>query len=61
MMPSIGFNTSSLLVIDLYFNKLSGELPEDMFSHYPSLQWLDLSFNQFYGKLPSTLFKCKNL
>jgi hypothetical protein len=60
-MPSIVSSMSSLQVIVLYYNKLSGGLPEEMFNLLPNLQRLGLSYNQFYGQLPSILFRCQQL
>jgi hypothetical protein len=60
-MPFIVSSMSSLQVIVLYYNNLSGGLPEDMFNLLPNLQRLGVSYNQFYGQLPSSLFKCQQL
>ncbi|KAM7260425.1 hypothetical protein ACFE04_016166 [Oxalis oulophora] len=50
--PSIS-NLTSLSVLNLSYNRLSGILPEGLFSSFISIQMVDLSSNQFTGNFPS--------
>ncbi|XP_021807903.1 LRR receptor-like serine/threonine-protein kinase EFR [Prunus avium] len=52
---------SSLTVLTLYDNSLSGGLPDNICQHLPSLQILSLALNHFDGPLPSKLWQCKEL
>ncbi|CAL9004653.1 unnamed protein product [Prunus brigantina] len=57
--PVAVFNMSSLIVLTLYGNSLSGGLPNNICQHLPSLQILNLGRNQFDGPLPSRLWQCR--
>ncbi|XVF78303.1 hypothetical protein PTKIN_Ptkin14bG0121200 [Pterospermum kingtungense] len=59
--PSSIFNLSSLQLLALGSNKLSGDLSSHMFDHLCQLRLLDLGENQFSGIIPNCLFKCKEL
>ena len=62
--PSLLFNISSLWLINLSNNSLTGDLPHNMCSHHhhPSvLEWLMLSFNQLTGTIPYNLWQCREL
>ncbi|KAF7147959.1 hypothetical protein RHSIM_Rhsim03G0025800 [Rhododendron simsii] len=51
---------SSLRIMKLSSNKLSGILPSSI-GNFTSLEWLHLNNNSFYGELPSTLRNCTSL
>ncbi|CAL2225860.1 unnamed protein product [Prunus armeniaca] len=59
--PVVVFNMSSLNMLILYGNNLSGGLPDNICQHLPSLQILNLGRNQFDGPLPSKLWQCREL
>ncbi|CAL2251971.1 unnamed protein product [Prunus armeniaca] len=59
--PVVVFNMSSLTMVNLYGNNLSGGLPDNICQHLPSLQELSLGFNQFDGPIPSKLWQCGEL
>ncbi|KAG2709038.1 hypothetical protein I3760_05G220300 [Carya illinoinensis] len=59
-MPSMIFNLSSLEILDLQSNKLSGRLMKK-FDNLPNLLAMSVKDNQFHGELPSTLYNCKQL
>ncbi|CAL9005302.1 unnamed protein product [Prunus brigantina] len=59
--PVAVFNMSSLTLLTLYGNSLSGGLPDNICQHLPSLQTLVLGRNQFDGPLPSKLWQCTEL
>ncbi|XP_010050956.2 putative receptor-like protein kinase At3g47110 [Eucalyptus grandis] len=58
--PPTLFN-KSLTIVDLMHNDLSGGLPSNLCSCWPSIQILELSDNQFNGVIPETLTQCKEL
>ncbi|KAM7271753.1 hypothetical protein ACFE04_030967 [Oxalis oulophora] len=45
-------NLTTLSVVNLSYNRLSGSLPDNFFSSFGNLQVLDLSYNRFIGQLP---------
>ncbi|KAL6292818.1 hypothetical protein ACE6H2_000960 [Prunus campanulata] len=55
------FNMSSLIDLNLYGNKFSGGLPDDICHHLPSLERVNFGRNEFDGSLPSTLWQCTKL
>ncbi|XP_021812004.1 probable LRR receptor-like serine/threonine-protein kinase At3g47570 [Prunus avium] len=59
--PVVVFNMSSLTVLTLYDNSLSGGLPDNICQHLPNLQMVSLSRNKFDGPLPSKLWQCTKL
>ncbi|KAG5592366.1 hypothetical protein H5410_042880 [Solanum commersonii] len=59
--PSSIFNVSSLKVINLIYNALSGTLPNDICHNLRRLEGLQIARNQLSGQLPSNLDKCKEL
>ncbi|XP_021834220.1 probable LRR receptor-like serine/threonine-protein kinase At3g47570 [Prunus avium] len=59
--PASLFNMSSLTILTLYGNSLSGGLPDNICQHLPSLQKANFGRNQFDGPLPSKLWHCKHL
>ncbi|PQQ21851.1 LRR receptor-like serine/threonine-protein kinase EFR [Prunus yedoensis var. nudiflora] len=59
--PVVVFNMSSLTTLTLYGNSLSGDLPDNICQHLPSLQKLNLGCNQFDGPLPSKLWQSGEL
>ncbi|KAL3746006.1 hypothetical protein ACJRO7_015018 [Eucalyptus globulus] len=58
--PPTLFNRS-LTIVDLMYNDLSGSLPSNLCSCWPSIQILQLSDNQFNGVILETLSQCKEL
>nr|TKS09799.1 syntaxin-52-like [Populus alba] len=59
--PSAIFNISSLQLLYLDANKLSGGLPTDICNHLPLLEELVLQGNQLSGQIPPCLCKCRQL
>ncbi|XP_004295582.1 PREDICTED: probable LRR receptor-like serine/threonine-protein kinase At3g47570-like [Fragaria vesca subsp. vesca] len=59
--PITVFNMSSLVILDFYGNNLSGNLPDNICQHLPSIQGLYLGYNQLDGPLPSKWSQCKQL
>ncbi|KAK1361637.1 hypothetical protein POM88_046111 [Heracleum sosnowskyi] len=59
--PSTLFNISSLEIIELSKNKLSGSLSADIQWNVPLLKDLNLQSNLFSGKISSGLWECKRL
>lgn len=60
-LPSTLCNLTSLTVIDLSTNSLSGKIPQCIGTFSRSLSVLDLHMNQFLGKIPSTFPKANIL
>ncbi|TQD88565.1 hypothetical protein C1H46_025884 [Malus baccata] len=59
--PLAVFNMSSLTILALNGNNLSGSFPDNICQHLPSIQVLNLAHNQFDGPLPHKLWQCKEL
>ncbi|GAU35479.1 hypothetical protein TSUD_384340 [Trifolium subterraneum] len=59
--PSKILNISTLEVLALQENYLSGMLPSDMGFGLPNLQYLYLSRNNFVGKIPESISNASNL
>ncbi|KAM5587929.1 hypothetical protein ABKV19_006400 [Rosa sericea] len=59
--PIALFNMSSLTILSLWQNNLSGSLPENICQHLPNIQVLDIGRNIFGGPLPSNWSQCKQL
>ncbi|XP_050106544.1 probable LRR receptor-like serine/threonine-protein kinase At3g47570 isoform X2 [Malus sylvestris] len=59
--PVVVFNMSSLTILALAQNNLSGSLPDNICQHLPSIQLLNLADNQFDGPLPHKLWQCTEL
>ncbi|KAH9686895.1 protein kinase domain-containing protein [Citrus sinensis] len=59
--PFFIFNKSSLQDLDLSDNALSGEIPANICSSLPFLEYFSLSQNMFHGGIPSALSKCTYL
>ncbi|XP_027064425.2 uncharacterized protein [Coffea arabica] len=55
------FNISSLELIFLQRNSLSGSVPDDMCRHLQRLKWIDLSRNKLNGQIPSSIYNCSQL
>ncbi|GAY66422.1 hypothetical protein CUMW_248620, partial [Citrus unshiu] len=55
------FNKSSLQHLDFSHNTLSGEIPANICSSLPFLDFLSLQENMFHGGIPSTLSNCTYL
>ncbi|CAA0841359.1 Probable LRR receptor-like serine/threonine-protein kinase [Striga hermonthica] len=55
------FNISSLQVLDVTWNKLSGILPADMCSHLRQLEEFYLNHNEVYGLIPTQIHECSAL
>ncbi|KAH9714587.1 protein kinase domain-containing protein [Citrus sinensis] len=58
---SFTFNKSSLQHLDFSHNTLSGEIPANICSSHPFLDFLSLEENMFHGGIPSALSKCTYL
>ncbi|PWA98019.1 Concanavalin A-like lectin/glucanase, subgroup [Artemisia annua] len=48
-------NLTSISLLNLSYNFLSGPLSNEFFSSFNSLEIIDLSYNRFFGNLPNTL------
>ncbi|KAL6271042.1 hypothetical protein ACE6H2_027953 [Prunus campanulata] len=59
--PVAIFNMSSLTTLTLFWNSLSGGLPDNICQHLPNLQVVNLGRNKFEGPLPSKLWQCRQL
>ncbi|XP_070680534.1 probable LRR receptor-like serine/threonine-protein kinase At3g47570 isoform X1 [Malus domestica] len=59
--PLAIFNMSSLTILALNGNNLSGSFPDNICQHLPSIQVLNSAHNQFDGPLPHKLWQCKEL
>lgn len=59
--PSGIFNISSLRIISLTSNKLSGNLPARLCNDLPLLAELLLHRNELTGQIPSSLGRCREL
>lgn len=59
--PSTLFNISSLEIINLSKNKLSGSLSSDILWNVPLLKDLRLQTNLLTGQIPSGLWGCERL
>ncbi|PQM42303.1 LRR receptor-like serine/threonine-protein kinase EFR [Prunus yedoensis var. nudiflora] len=59
--PVAVFNMSSLTTLTLFWNSLSGGLPDNICQHLPNLQVVNLGRNKFEGPLPSKLWQCRQL
>ncbi|XP_068328514.1 probable LRR receptor-like serine/threonine-protein kinase At3g47570 [Pyrus communis] len=59
--PLTVFNMSSLTILALNRNNLSGSFPDNICQHLPSIQVLNLAYNEFDGPLPHKLWQCKEL
>ncbi|CAN6546266.1 unnamed protein product [Malus baccata var. baccata] len=59
--PLAVFNMSSLKILALTANYLTGSIPDDLCQHLPSIQILSLARNKLDGPLPSKLWQCKEL
>uniref|UniRef100_A0A0E0MG60 Leucine-rich repeat-containing N-terminal plant-type domain-containing protein n=1 Tax=Oryza punctata TaxID=4537 RepID=A0A0E0MG60_ORYPU len=59
--PQAILNLSSLTLVFLAVNHLSGEIPSDIGNSLPSLQALTLGMNLFYGNVPYSLMNTSNL
>ncbi|XP_017980354.1 PREDICTED: receptor-like protein 12 [Theobroma cacao] len=55
------FNISSLQIINLGYNMLSGHLSSNTFDQLAMLQEFWLDNNHVSGRIPTSLFKCKRL
>lgn len=56
------FNMSSLVEINMRYNRLSGELPNDICSNDTiKLKRIYLTGNQLYGKISANICKCRHL
>ncbi|XP_068311186.1 probable LRR receptor-like serine/threonine-protein kinase At3g47570 [Pyrus communis] len=54
-------NISSLTTLALYGNNMSGNLPDNICEHLPSIRIFNLGRNQFDDLIPSKLWQCKEL
>lgn len=54
-------NCSSMTLLDLSSNSLSGPIPADISRRLPFVTNLDLSFNSFSGEIPEALANCSYL
>ncbi|CAN6694886.1 unnamed protein product [Malus baccata var. baccata] len=54
-------NISSLTALALYGNNMSGNLPDNICEHFPSIRHFNLGQNQLDGLIPSKLWQCKEL
>ncbi|XP_023156870.1 probably inactive leucine-rich repeat receptor-like protein kinase At5g48380, partial [Zea mays] len=54
-------NCSSMTLLDLSSNSLSGPIPADISRRVPFVTNLDLSFNSFLGEIPEALANCSYL
>ncbi|KAM1603482.1 hypothetical protein ACFX1Z_030076 [Malus domestica] len=54
-------NLSSLINLTLYGNNMSGNLPDNICEHLPSIRQFNLGRNQLDGLIPSKLWQCKEL
>ncbi|RXI03311.1 hypothetical protein DVH24_003963, partial [Malus domestica] len=54
-------NISSLTILTLYGNNMSGSLPDNICEHLPSIQIFNFARNQLDGLIPSKLWHCKEL
>ncbi|XP_058092499.1 probably inactive leucine-rich repeat receptor-like protein kinase At5g48380 [Magnolia sinica] len=54
-------NCTSMRVLDLSNNELSGTLPPDIGEIIPYVKILDLSYNNFRGDIPATIVNCNFL
>ncbi|XP_050138297.1 receptor kinase-like protein Xa21 isoform X2 [Malus sylvestris] len=54
-------NISSLSILALFGNSMSGSLPDNICEHLSSVQRINLGQNQFDGRIPSKLWQCKEL
>ncbi|KAE8667027.1 Receptor like protein 33 [Hibiscus syriacus] len=59
--PSSICNWSSLAILDLSRNNLSGTIPECFGNHNKSLEYVDLQMNNFHGKIPDSIGNNKYL
>jgi len=59
--PSKIFNLSSLTVLAVNENSLSGTIPSNTGYNLPSLQYLLLNDNNFVGNIPNNIFNSSNL
>ncbi|KAJ0053853.1 hypothetical protein Pint_01679 [Pistacia integerrima] len=59
--PSFVLNCRNLTYLDLSLNKLSGQIPELVFTNLGKLQYLNLTENQFHGPLSTIISKLSNL
>ncbi|XP_050156387.1 probable LRR receptor-like serine/threonine-protein kinase At3g47570 isoform X1 [Malus sylvestris] len=55
------FNISSLTILNLYGNNMSGSLPDNICEHLSSIRIFNFSGNQLDGLIPSKLWQCKEL
>ncbi|XP_070681427.1 probable LRR receptor-like serine/threonine-protein kinase At3g47570 isoform X1 [Malus domestica] len=55
------FNISSLTILNLYGNNMSGSLPNNICEHLSSIRIFNFSGNQLDGLIPSKLWQCKEL
>ncbi|CDP18322.1 unnamed protein product [Coffea canephora] len=58
ILPSSIYNITSLIKINVYKNKLSSSLPEDLCSNLPAVQFVDLGNNLFSGNIPREIGNC---
>ncbi|KAH7292324.1 hypothetical protein KP509_29G061800 [Ceratopteris richardii] len=62
-LSSNGFvsTASSISVLDLSYNSISGTLPPSLFSQCGNLSWLDISHNSLEGAIPEGVSSCSRL
>ncbi|KAG2297930.1 hypothetical protein Bca52824_034402 [Brassica carinata] len=58
--PVLGGNLSSLVHLDISWNRFSGEIP-DVFNKFPKLEYLMAKSNRFTGGIPKSLANSKTL
>ncbi|XP_048446239.1 receptor kinase-like protein Xa21 isoform X2 [Pyrus x bretschneideri] len=54
-------NISSLTTLTLFWNNMSGSLPDNICEHLLSIRQINLGQNKFDGHIPSKLWQCKDL
>ena len=59
--PSSLFNVSSLWMMSLNSNGLTGGLPSDICDNLPQIEVIAVSYNQLSGSIPSSLSSCRKL
>nr|GMD24870.1 probable LRR receptor-like serine/threonine-protein kinase At3g47570 [Ipomoea batatas]GMD91594.1 probable LRR receptor-like serine/threonine-protein kinase At3g47570 [Ipomoea batatas] len=52
---------SSLVVLDIERNEISGILPNDLCYLLPELEYLDIALNHIHGEIPQSLSRCGRL